>query len=105
MAACAASQEAIWLGRLLREFGCLFSNPIVMLEDNQSCIHLSKNPGDFAKSKHIDTRYHFVREQVEKGTIILQKIDTKENLADMFTKPLDRTQFSLIASNIISYTP
>jgi hypothetical protein len=105
MAACAASQEAIWLGRLLREFGCLFSNPIVMLEDNQSCIHLSKNPGDFAKSKHIDTRYHFVREQVEKGTIILQKIDTKENLADMFTKPLDRTQFSLIASNIMSYTP
>jgi len=105
MAACAASQEAIWLGRLLREFGCLFSKPIILLEDNQSCIYLSKNPGDFAKSKHIDTRYHFVREQVEEGTIILKKIDTKENLADVFTKALDRNQFQSIISNIMCYTP
>ena len=105
MAACAASQEAIWLGRLLREFGCLFTRPITLLEDNQSCIYLSKNPGDFAKSKHIDTRYHFVREQVEEGTIVLKKIDTKENLADVFTKALDRNQFQTIISNIMCYTP
>ena len=105
MAACAASQEAIWLLRLLKEFGCLFSRPITLLEDNQSCIYLSKNPGDFAKSKHIDTRYHFVREQVEAGTIVLKKIDTKENLADVFTKPLDRHQFNAIVSNIMTITP
>ena len=105
MAACAASQEAIWLGRLLKEFGCLFSKPIVLLEDNQACIHLSKNPGDFTKSKHIDTRYHFVREQVEAGSIVLKKIDTKENLADVFTKALDKGHFQAIVSNFMHYTP
>jgi len=73
MAACAASQETIWLSKILQEFGSLFTKPIILLEDNQACIHLSKNPGDFTKSKHIDTRYHFVREQVEKGTIILNR--------------------------------
>ena len=105
MAACAASQEAIWLVRLLKEFGCLFTKPISLMEDNQSCIYLSKNPGDFAKSKHIDTRYHFVREQVEAVNKILRKIDTKENLADIFTKPFDRNQFSTIAVNIMTMTP
>ena len=81
MAACAAAQEIIWLNRLL-----------------------SKNPGDFVKSKHIHTRYHFVREQVEKGTIILKKIDTKDNLADIFTKPLTNRAFNNIASQFMSIT-
>ena len=104
MAACAAAQEIIWLNRLLQEFGCHFTQPITLLEDNQSCIHLSKNPGDFVKSKHIHTRYHFVREQVEKGTIILKKIDTKDNLADIFTKPLTNRVFNNIASQFMSIT-
>jgi hypothetical protein len=101
MAACAASQEAIWLRRLLRELGGLFTKPFTIFEDNQSCIHLSKNQGDFPRSKHIDMRYHFVREQVEQGEIILRKIDTKQNLADVFTKPLDRAQFMSIVSHFM----
>ena len=56
------------------------------------------------KSKHIDTRYHFVREQVEAGSKVLKKIDTKENLADVFTKALDKGQFQAIASNFMHYT-
>ena len=103
MAACAASQETIWLSKILQEFGSLFTKPIILLEDNQACIHLSKNPGDFTKSKHIDTRYHFVREQVEKGTIILNKVDTKDNLADIFTKPLPNAQFNAITSHFMTY--
>jgi len=101
MAACAASQEAIRLVRLLKEFGCLFTKPISLMEDNQSLIYLSKYPGDFVKSKHISTRYHFVKEQVK---VILRKIDTKEKLADIFTKPLDRNQFNTIAANIMTLT-
>ena len=103
MAACATAQEAIWLRRLLKEFGCLFTQPFTILEDNQSCIHLAKNQGDFPRSKHIDTRYHFVREQVERGEIILRKIDTKQNLADVFTKALDRVQFLWIISHFMHY--
>ena len=105
MAACAATQEAIWLIRILREFGCIFTKPLTMFEDNQSCIYLSKNPGDFAKSKHIDSRYHFVREQVEKQTVVLKKIGTKDNLADVFTKPLDNKQFYNIANKFMTDTP
>jgi hypothetical protein len=97
--------KAIWLIRLLKEFGCLFTKPVLLLEDNQACIYLSKNPGDFAKSKHIDTKYHFVRVQVEAGTIVLSKVDTKDNLADIFTKPLDKQQFQKLVSNIMQYTP
>ena len=105
MAACAATQEAIWLLRVLRELGCVFTKPLTMYEDNQSCIFLSRNPGDFAKSKHIDTRYHFVREQVEAKTVILQKINTIENLADVFTKPLDRKLFYNITNHFMTETP
>ena len=56
-----------------------------MYEGNQASIYLSRNPGDFANSKHILTRNHFVREL---KTVVLEKIYTKDNLADVFTKPL-----------------
>ena len=105
MAACAATQEAIWLLRVLRELGCVFTRPLTIYEDNQACIHLSKNPGDFSRSKHIDTRYHFVREQVAQQTVILKKVETKDNLADVFTKPLDRKQFYNITNNFMTNTP
>jgi len=99
MSACAASQEALWLLRLLQEFGCKFSGPVTILEDNEACIAFSKNPGNHDRTKHIDRKYHFVREQVEAGNIILQKIHTSENLADLFTKPLTKTEFY----NLIQY--
>jgi len=103
MAACAPAQETIWLSRLLKEFCSHFINPIILLEDNQACIHLSKNPGDHSKPKHIDTRYHFVREQVEKGAIVLEKVDTNDNLADIFTKPLANAQFHAITSQFMTF--
>jgi len=61
-------------------------------------IHLYKNPGNFSKSKHIDTRYHFLREQVVAGSIILLKVDTKKNIADIFTKPLSNIMFTTLAA-------
>ena len=63
MAAYAAAQKTIWLSRLLKEFGSHFINPIVLLEDNQACIYLSKNPEDHSKSKQIDTRFHAITSQ------------------------------------------
>ena len=97
MAACAATQEALWLSRLLKEFGCQFSNPVTILEDNQACIHYSRNPGDFQRTKHIDQKYHFVREHVAEGNVILQKVKTTDNLADIFTKPLNKREFYNLA--------
>jgi len=101
MAACAAAQEAIWFIKLLKEFGCIFTKPVIFLEDNVTAIHLFRNPGDFgdfSKSKHIDTRYHYVREQVAAGSIILVKVDTMENIADIFTKPLSNIIFNTLVA-------
>ena len=72
MAACAATQEAIWLRLLLKDLHILdHDQPLVIREDNTACIAFAKNPGDYKKSKHIDVRYHFVRERVASGEVTL----------------------------------
>jgi len=56
--------------------------------DNQSAIKLAKNPVQHGRSKHIDTRYHFLRDHVKQKTIELKYCNTTEQIADIFTKPL-----------------
>ena len=85
------------------KLGLKFVSTETILEDNQSRIHLVKNQENLPRCKHIDTRYHFVREQVERGETILRKIDTKKKLADVFTKALDRVQFLWIISHFMHY--
>jgi len=55
--------------------------------DNQGALALSKNPTKHSKAKHIDIRYHFVRECYEKGVLELEYIPSNDNYADIFTKP------------------
>ena len=93
MAACAAAQEALWLRMLLTDLGVDTVKPISLKEDNQAAIAFSKNPGDHKRSKHIDTRCHFVREKVASGELTLDYILTDAQLADIFTKVLDVTIF------------
>ena len=100
MAACAATQESLWLAMLLEQMGIEVSKPIVLKEDNQACIDFSKNPGNHKRSKHIDCRYHFVRERVASGDIVLQWIPTTEQIADIFTKALDVGPFSRLACQL-----
>ena len=57
-----------------------------MFCDSQSAIHLAKNQVYHARTKHIDVRYHFVREIIEEGEVLVQKIKTDDNPADMLTK-------------------
>ena len=61
--------------------------------DSQSAICLAKNQVHHARTKHIDVRYHFVREIVDEGNILLQKIGTADNLADMLTKVVAGIKF------------
>ena len=53
---------------------------------SHSAIFLAKNPKYHSKTKHIDVQYHFVREMVEKGKVLLEKVDTVENVVDLLTK-------------------
>ncbi|MCO5588730.1 hypothetical protein L7F22_042689 [Adiantum nelumboides] len=87
VAANEACKEAIWLGRLVADLGI----KVDMLElycDSQSAIQLAKNPVFHLKTKHIDVKYHFIREVVEDQQIQLMKIHTKDNPADLLTKGL-----------------
>ena len=61
--------------------------------DSQSAIHLAKNQVYHARTKHIDVRFHFVREIIDEGKIHLQKIKTADNPADMMTKVVTATKF------------
>jgi hypothetical protein len=88
MAACAATQEAVYFRQLLGDLGCGVSGPTVIYVDNQGAIALGENPVRHKRSKHIEVRYHYVRERVARGDTRLQYISTVEQLADLFTKAL-----------------
>ncbi len=64
-----------------------------MMEDNNSCIKIAQNDEFHQRTKHIDVKYHFIREALEKGIVEIKRVDSKENIADIFTKPLARVQF------------
>ncbi|KAH9705989.1 hypothetical protein KPL70_012076 [Citrus sinensis] len=78
MAATEAVKEAIWLKGLLGDLRVIQEN-IVVFCDNQSAIFLAKNQTYHARTKHIDVKYHYVREIIEGGDVLLKKIDTKDN--------------------------
>ncbi|KAH9671138.1 hypothetical protein KPL70_017236 [Citrus sinensis] len=92
MAATQACNEAIWIQRLLEELGHK-QQKIPVFCDSQSALHNARNPAFHSRTKHIGGQYHFVREVVEDESVDLQKIHTKENLADVLTKPINADKF------------
>ena len=93
MAATHASKEVVWLQRLCSELG--FKQQVVRIDcDSQSAIFLAKNPAYHSRTKHIDVQYHFVRDMVESMKVLLEKVDTLENVADSLTKSVSTEKFS-----------
>lgn len=93
MAATAAACQAIWLRKLLSQVTGECINPVVLYLDNKSAIDLAKNPVFHGRSKHMDIRYHFIRECVEKGEIIVKHVSTDMQRADSLTKALTVVKF------------
>ena len=88
-----ACKKAIWLRKLLSD---LFEGKLdstIIHCDNQSCIKLSENLVFHDRSKHIEMRYHFIRDLVQRGALKLQYIHTDEQIADILTKPLTASKF------------
>ena len=79
----------------LSDYGYVY-NKVPMYCDNRSAIALCCNNVQHSRSKHIDIRHHFIREQVEKGIVELYFVKTKFQLADIFTKALPRERFQVI---------
>ena len=87
-----AIKEAIWLKGLVSELG--FKQETVTIScDSSSAIQLSKNPKYHERTKHIDVRLHFIREEISSDMVSVDKIPSKVNPADMFTKPLPAVKF------------
>ena len=72
-------------------FGCRVGG--VTKCDNTSSISISKNPVQHSRTKHIEIRHHFLRDHAQKGDITLDFVGTEDQLADVFTKPLNENQF------------
>jgi hypothetical protein len=73
-----------------------YDEPIPIYCDNTSTISISKNPVMHSKTKHIPIKYHFLREQVAEKNIRVEYVGTKEQVADIFTKPLPREAFEYL---------
>ena len=93
VAACSASCEAVWLRKLLSDLFDLQLDATCIYCDNQSCVKLSKNPVFHDKLKHIEIKYHYIRDKVHRGAVKLQYVATDEQIVDVLTKPLTRVKF------------
>jgi hypothetical protein len=98
VAAAAAACQGIWLSRLLADLMGTKEMPVKLLMDNMSAIALSRNPVHHDRSKHIDTRYHFLRECIDEGKVNVEHVGTAGQLADIFTKALGRVKFMELRS-------
>ena len=94
IAAAEGAREAVYLRGLLREMFIWSGNlPVTINCDNQSAIRLAENPGIHQRSKHIEVRHHYLRDQVENGVLVIKYVSTDAQKADIFTKPLGKTKF------------
>jgi hypothetical protein len=100
IAAATTSCQGVWLSRLIGELLNEEPRPPKLLVDNKSAIQLVKNPVFHDRSKHIDTRYHLIRDYVEKGVLEVDYVRTEDQLADVLTKALGRIRFQELRSRI-----
>ncbi|GJT96102.1 retrovirus-related pol polyprotein from transposon TNT 1-94 [Tanacetum coccineum] len=97
LSACYA--QVIWMRTQLLDYGFKY-NRIPMYCDSKSAIAISCNPVQHSKTKHIDIRYHFIKEHVERGTVEIYFVGTEYQLADLFTKALPKERFEYLVHRI-----
>ncbi|GJS02767.1 retrovirus-related pol polyprotein from transposon TNT 1-94 [Tanacetum coccineum] len=90
-----ACQQALWMKQALVDYGIRLDDIPIMC-DNKGAIDLSKNPVQHSRTKHIEIRHHFLRDNVQKGNISIEKVSSEDNIADILTKPLKREPFNYL---------
>jgi glutamate formiminotransferase len=91
--------QLLWMMQTLRDFGYNLSK-VALLCDNESVIRLADNPVEHSRTKHIDIRHHFPRDHQQKGDTDIFHISTENQLADIFTKPLDEKTYCRLRSEL-----
>ena len=93
MALAAEVQEVEQQRMVFEELGLPVVQPTIIKEDNKACQLFADHPGNHQRTKHIDVRYHFVRERLHRGSVRVDYVPTSDNVADIFTKALPREPF------------
>ena len=94
VAAATIACQVVWLRRLLGELTGVEAHPPTLMVDNQPTIALAKNPVLHDRSKHIDVKFHFLRDCVDGVQIVIEFVETGRQLADVLTKPLGRLRLT-----------
>jgi histone deacetylase 1/2 len=100
-----ATAEVIWIEALLKELGVRQQSPPVLWCDNIGATYLSSNPVFHARTKHIEIDFHFVRERVAQKLLQVRFVSSKDQLADIFTKPLPLPLFEECKRNLNMLSP
>ena len=95
-----ATKEAIWIRRFLLDIGHPQTLATTILIDNQAAIAIARNPTFHARTKHIEIRYHFIREKLESGEIDVEYVPTDDQIADILTKGLARQKHEYFSTEI-----
>jgi hypothetical protein len=91
--------QLLWMRQTLRDYGYKLSK-VSLLCDNESAIRMADNLVEYSRTKHIDIRYHFLRDHQQKGDIKIAYVSTHNQLVDIFTKPLDEKTFSKLRNEL-----
>ena len=100
IAASEAACQAVWLDALIKELQLEKSGKVKLLVDNKSAIDLAKHPASHGRSKHIETKFHFLREQVNNEKLKIEHCRTEDQLADILTKALKLERFRCLRDSI-----
>ena len=88
-----AAKEAVWMRKFLAELGVIpnVENPMTLFCDNNAAIQIAMEPRAHKKSRHIRRKYHLVREFITNDEVTIGRVDSRDNIADPFTKGLDQS--------------
>ena len=98
-----ATQEAIYLRKVLADLGYKADLPTVLHEDNQGAIEISRNPRFHSRTKHIDVTFHFIRERITLNEIRVVYYPSSDMLADIMTKGLTKSRFEKLRNSLNVY--
>jgi hypothetical protein len=99
VAAGSCCAQLLWMRQTRKDYDYTM-NHISLLYDNESAIKITYNPCQHYRTKHIDIRYHFLRDHAIKGNIVISHVGINDQLIDIFTKPLDKKRFRELRSEL-----